>query len=167
MLGVSAVLLGDDTLKVSTAWMASGFFCYVLPQTASPLQARSIILKDWLHNFFDAASVFNISIPASLRAALNARWSATVQRTAASKTMFPPWQIALTAGFTILHFTIQATAGIRSVLCMVTDHGSADDDVAAAGAIIVVIVVVVIIVVVVVVGVVVVVVARALSFLFL
>ncbi len=46
MLGVSAVLLGDGMLKVSTTSMASHFSCDVLLQTASSLQARSIILED-------------------------------------------------------------------------------------------------------------------------
>ncbi len=46
MLGVSAVLMGDGALKVSTTSMASCFSHDVLPQTALPLQARSIILED-------------------------------------------------------------------------------------------------------------------------
>jgi hypothetical protein len=137
MLGVSAVLLGDGALKVSTTLTASCFSCDVLPQTDSPLQARSIILKDWLHKNLDRASVFNVSIPASSCAAFKAGWAVTARRTAASKTMFLPWQIASTAGFTILHFAFLAATGIHSVPCMVTDHGTADDDIAAAGVIII------------------------------
>ncbi len=77
-----------------------------------------------------------------------------------------------TAGFTILHFAFLAAASIRSVQCMVNDHGFADDDVTTAGAIAVVAAtnVVIIVVIVVVVGVIVLTGgdgARALSFLFL
>ena len=74
MLGTYAVLSGDGAQKVNTTLAASHFSRDDLPQTQSELLVRAhfIILEDCSHINFDAASVFNVSIPASSQALFNA-----------------------------------------------------------------------------------------------
>jgi hypothetical protein len=90
-------------------------------------QLRLVFIRQeyCLQTNLQAACIFDESILASLRTGAKEGWSVTARRTAVCTCMLPARRILSTTGFMPGCFIIFHAAGVRTLLSLSTDHGSA------------------------------------------